>query len=218
VRRVSPAILFFRILLALGTAGITFEVLMLYLSAQHGPGYFARTWSWCTLSAGAIAVSLMMLHRLHQISDESPDYSQQLYMGDLLTISFAVALFLSAAKNIFPEEFLRYGASSAGVIAMAMVLALLRASRKGYSAGMARGIYAIGCVLSVLGGSTLAALLLADIVRKNYWMNYRDCRLIISAQIFSGVGLIIGQSFCLLACWIRKQRTGPGQLVTEHAV
>jgi len=130
-------------------------------------------------------------------------------MGDLLTVSFAVALFLTVAKNNWPEDFLRYGLSGGAIIALAMVLALLRASRKGYPSGMARRIYGFGCVLSVLGGSSVAALGFVDIVRNDVYMNANDRWFIIGTQVFGSASLVAGQSLCLLAVWIRKHYTLP---------
>jgi len=66
------------VLLALGTGGITYESEWLYFANSPDSASFAATWSWCTLSALAIAISVMALHRLRKETHPEPECSQQL--------------------------------------------------------------------------------------------------------------------------------------------
>lgn len=199
------------IMLALGTAGIAYETQWLCLLSQldsNGINELAAPWCIYTLSAGALTLAIMGLHHLRR-NDDEPWGSQQLYMGDLVTISFAVAAYLSVVKNLWVDEFLKFGISGSAIIIMAMVLSLLRSSRKGYPGGAARRIYAVGCLLSVIGGSCVGALFVVDLFRSNYfWFNERYY--IVASQVFGGLSLLVGQSCCLLATWIRRRQESVG--------
>ena len=137
------------------------------------------------------------------------DLRGQLFTADLVTGSFAMALYFAVFQAIAAEYFVPYALWGGGVVLAAMLLALLRASRLGLHAGRQRAAFALGSTLAMLGLGGCAPLLFLVLVYSLF--NSFDAFLLIfrmpisqpmnHAALYGAMALVAGQGLMAWARW-----------------
>ena len=158
----KAALAFYWILLAVGAAGLSFFVCVCITDSSALPSIGAFWWTWPISCAAVVLYGgwRLVAAARRQVHPGRP----QLYVSDLLIVSLLLALFLAIVRPLAPENFYLHGVFGGAAVTAAMVLALLNASRRGYTGGAPRGLYAAGSVLTVFGLGGVGLLLFFCII------------------------------------------------------
>ena len=137
--------------------------------------------------------------------DRSKDSRPQLYSSDLIIVTFVMGTFFAVARSIAPQEFIHYAFWGGSALLGAILLSLLRASRRGHLSGIGRAAYTLGNVLTIIGIGGIAVFLFIIIIFCSLDHSRKLIDLITSVDFlefrhaggYGSISLIIGQSLAV---------------------
>jgi hypothetical protein len=137
------------ITLVLSAAGIGIFTTVCINFESLGP--LSEVWGGVMFCVLAAPVSLFWLRALGKL-EKQEQRRPVLYVSDMIMMSLAVAACFTGVKlGVSDQDFIHYGILSSLALLAALLLALMHASRRGFSRGLPRVLHALSTTLLLLG-------------------------------------------------------------------